>query len=356
MDEEQKAAVEAKEAELDEARAKAMLVAAEAAALTTQSESLQAASDNQDQIDREQAKREYQTMVKRQQELVKKQQEELAAQQQHHHSKVRDRVKSRRKAKAGLFIKKESGMRKSLSTKHAAEFSQLANELGVAGKIEEADEAALEANKILQTQLAQANEELEVLRQQMAKMGAAASTDRTSAMDARAEAKMSGGGAAAVELETVQRKASLNTLARMNSEVREMKGQGEAAAAAKIAAEAQAKNALRKMASLEQKNVELEMMHERDQVLLEEGGGGGGEELALLHEQLDHHQQELEQAEVRSTTHEASVKKIFLNQNLTYPNSTFSCRRSSRPLGRTPRLPRLRPRTPPLTSRSRPQQ
>ena len=82
-----------------------------------------------------------------------------------------------------------------------------------------------------------------------------------------------------------------------------MKGKGEEAAAAKIKAEAQAKNALRRMASLEQKNVELEMMHERDQALLEEGGGGGGEDVALLQEQLDHHQQELEQAEVRSTSH-----------------------------------------------------
>ena len=36
------------------------------------------------------------------------------------------------------------------------------------------------------------------------------------------------------------------------------------------------------------------MMHEKDQALLE---GGGGEEVALLHEQIDHQQQELEQAE-----------------------------------------------------------
>ena len=51
-------------------------------------------------------------MVKRQQELVKKQQEELATQQQQHHSKVRDRVKARRKVKQNAVLQRDSTRRK----------------------------------------------------------------------------------------------------------------------------------------------------------------------------------------------------------------------------------------------------
>ena len=145
--------------------------------------------------------------------------------------------------------------------KHASEFTQLAAELGEKGDVEQAEAAAREANKILRMQLESASEELDVLRQQMAKMGAAdtptstSAAARAAAAEARTEAKMSGGDPDAAEVEAIQRRSSLDTLVRLNEDVRHLQDEGEAAKGAKMKAEAQAKDALRRMASLEQKVV-----------------------------------------------------------------------------------------------------